>query len=151
MEAVAETLLDAAGFLRYEISNYARPGAACRHNQLYWTGSDYLGLGPSAQSYVDGVRFGNVADLAAYVDVLSKHDLPVAERVTLSASEQQRDALVFGLRLLSGVPLATVEAAEQRHRVNELVARGLLASDTDRVRLTPLGQRYADTVVGELF
>ncbi len=151
MEAAAETLLAAAGFVRYEISNYARPGAACRHNQLYWTGSDYLGLGPSAQSYVDGVRFGNVADLTAYVDVLDRHALPVVERVTLSVSEQQRDALVFGLRLLSGVPMATVEAAQQRNRVNELVARGLLASDTDRVRLTSLGQRYADTVAEDLF
>lgn len=151
MEAAAETLLAAAGFVRYEIANYARPGAACRHNQLYWTGSDYLGLGPSAQSYVDGVRFGNVADLTAYVDALGKRALPVAERVTLSVSEQQRDALVFGLRLLGGVPMTTVEAAEQRNRVNELVARGLLTSDADRVRLTPLGQRYADTVAGELF
>ena len=151
MESAAETLLTAAGFTRYEISNYAKPGSACRHNQLYWTDHDYLGLGPSAQSYADGVRFGNIADLTVYVDSLNKHILPVAERTLLSTTEQQRDALVFGLRLLRGVPLNTVEGAEQRRRVNELVAKGLLESDADRVRLTPLGQRYADTVAGELF
>jgi oxygen-independent coproporphyrinogen-3 oxidase len=151
MESAAETLLTAAGFMRYEISNYAKPGSACRHNLRYWTGHDYLGLGPSAQSYVDGVRFGNIAQLTAYVDLLSKHTLPVTAHTILSASEQQRDALVFGLRLLSGVSVEILEGSEQRQRVTELVARGLLESDTDRVRLTPLGQRYADTVVGELF
>lgn len=151
MESAAETLLTTAGFMRYEISNYAKPGSACRHNLLYWTDHDYLGLGPSAQSYVDSVRFGNIADLTAYVDLLEKHWLPVAERTMLSASEQQRDALVFGLRLLRGVPLSTVEGSEQRHRVEELMAKGLLESNAERVRLTPLGQRYADTVAGELF
>jgi oxygen-independent coproporphyrinogen-3 oxidase len=151
MESAAETLLTSAGFIRYEISNYAKPGFACRHNLLYWTDQDYLGLGPSAQSYVDGVRFGNIADLTAYVDLLSKDIVPVAERTTLSVSDQQRDALVFGLRLLHGVSLNTVEGSKQRQRVYELVAKGLLESDADRVRLTPLGQRYADTVAGELF
>ncbi len=151
MESAAETLLTAAGFMRYEISNYAKPGSACRHNLQYWTGHDYLGLGPSAQSYVDSVRFGNIADLTAYVDLLGKHTLPVTERTMLSVSEQQRDALVFGLRLLSGVSLEILEGLEQRQRVTELIARGLLESDTDRVRLTHLGQRYVDTVAGELF
>lgn len=151
MESAAETILGSTGFTRYEISNYAKPGSACRHNLLYWTGGDYLGLGPSAQSYVDGVRFGNIADLTTYADSLSKHRLPVGERAILSASEQLRDALVFGLRLLRGVPLSTVEGSERRHLVDTLAAHGLLESDTDRVRLTPLGRRYADTVAGELF
>ena len=151
MESAAETLLIDAGFIRYEISNYAKPGTACRHNLLYWTDHDYLGLGPSAQSYVDSVRFGNIADLTAYMDMLDTQRLPVAERTILSATERQRDALVFGLRLLRGVPLATADGAEQLHRVTDLVAKGLLESDSDRVRLTPLGQRFADTVAGELF
>ncbi len=151
MESAAVMLLSAAGFTRYEISNYAKPGAACRHNLLYWTGHDYLGLGPSAQSYVDGVRFGNIADLTAYVDSLANHTPPVAERLMLSPSDRQRDALVFGLRLIRGVALNTVEGSRRHNKINELVTRGLLELDTDRVRLTPLGQRYADTVASELF
>jgi oxygen-independent coproporphyrinogen-3 oxidase len=151
MESVAGTLLGEAGFIRYEISNYAKPGAVCRHNLLYWTGHDYLGLGPSAQSYVDGVRFGNIADLTAYVDSLEKRTLPVAERIRLCSSDRQRDALVFGLRLIRGVTLDTVEGSERHNKIHELVTRGLLELDTDRVRLTSLGQRYADTVAGELF
>lgn len=151
MESAAETLLSEAGFIRYEISNYAKPGFTCRHNLLYWTDGDYLGLGPSAQSYVNGVRFGNVADLTAYVDVLAEHRLPVTERTDLSAFEQQQDALIFGLRLLRGVPLNRVPSSEQHNKIHTLIEQGLLESTTDRIRLTPLGRRYADTVAGELF
>ncbi len=155
MESAAESILTAAGLLRYEISNYAKPGSACRHNLLYWTDQDYLGLGPSAQSYVDGVRFGNIADLTAYMGLITKHTPPIAERTVLSPAEQQRDALVFGLRLINGVPRKTVDqslaASESRHILSQLMAQGLVESDADRLRLTPLGQRYADTVAGELF
>jgi len=66
MDHAAQQVLRDAGYVRYEISNYARPGFECRHNLLYWTQGDYLGLGPSAQSFIGGVRFGNVANLAAY-------------------------------------------------------------------------------------
>lgn len=151
MESAAETLLSEAGFIRYEISNYAKPGYACRHNLLYWTDGDYLGLGPSAQSYVNGVRFGNVADLTAYVDMLAEHRLPITERTDLSDFEQQQDALIFGLRLLRGVPLNRVPNSEQHNKIHTLIEQGLLESTTDRIRLTPLGRRYADTVAGKLF
>ena len=155
MDAAADSILAGAGFQRYEISNYARPGFACRHNLLYWTDGDYLGLGPSAQSYVDGVRFGNVADLTAYTEQLNQGILPVSERTVLSPSEQARDALVFGLRLLKGVPLHAVGGHRppegQRRAMDRLIAQGLLEMENSRVRLTPLGQRYADTVAEELF
>jgi oxygen-independent coproporphyrinogen-3 oxidase len=151
MESVAERFLADAGFSRYEISNYAKPDYACRHNLLYWTGGEYLGLGPSAQSYLHGIRFGNIADLDAYAACLNDDHLPVTDRTILSISERQRDALVFGLRLLHGVPRKTIKAAERDHQIDELVAKGLLDADRDRVRLTSLGRRYADTVAAQLF
>ena len=87
MEEAAETVLAQAGFTRYEISNYARPGYACRHNLLYWTDGDYLGLGPSAQSYVAGNRFGNVANLDVYARQLEKNQLPATDRQVLSVEQ----------------------------------------------------------------
>lgn len=151
MESAAEHILAGAGFTRYEISNYAKPEFACRHNLLYWTGGEYLGLGPSAQSYLAGTRFGKIANLESYVETLSGDRLPIVDRTTLSTSERQRDALVFGLRLLRGVPHLTTRAAERDLQVDELLAQGLLASDHDRLWLTPLGRRYADTVAEALF
>jgi oxygen-independent coproporphyrinogen-3 oxidase len=155
MEDAAERVLTAAGFARYEISNYAKTGFASRHNLLYWTDGDYLGLGPSAQSYVNGVRFGNLADLTAYVDHLSRNTLPVAERTVLSTTEQTCDALIFGLRLVEGVPLGKIERhrtqREHRHKLNRLIAQGLLEVGNKRMRLTATGQRFADSVAEELF
>jgi oxygen-independent coproporphyrinogen-3 oxidase len=151
MEAAAAHVLAETGFARYEISNYAKPGKACRHNLLYWTGGEYLGLGPSAQSYLEGTRFGKIADLESYADTLGNHQLPIVDQTTLSTSERQRDALVFGLRLLRGVPRPISRAAERDRQIDELLAKGLLDSDHDRLWLTPLGRRYADTVAETLF
>ena len=151
MESAAEQILTEAGFSRYEISNYAKPDCPCRHNLLYWTGGEYLGLGPSAQSYLDGIRFGKVADLEAYATCLNDNRLPIMDCTTLSPSEQQRDALVFGLRLLHGVPLQTITAAERDSEIKGLRTQGLLETDQERVRLTPLGRRYADSVAERLF
>lgn len=152
MEEAAETILASAGFTRYEISNYARPGYACRHNLLYWTDGDYLGLGPSAQSYVGGCRFGNIADLNAYTVRLQDNQLPVNERLTLSEEEQRRDALIFGLRLLNGVPnsVATGDPG-QRDLLAQLAAKGLIVNEDQRIRLTPQGRRFADSVAADLF
>lgn len=152
MEAVTERVLTAAGFARYEISNYARPGYACRHNLLYWTNGDYLGLGPSAQSYVAGSRFGNIANLEAYTSQLQGDRLPVTDRHMLTNDEQQRDALIFGLRLLKGVPHTLALAdAEQRNILTQLTERGLIVNEHDRIKLTPLGRRFADSVASDLF
>ncbi|MEY4706145.1 MAG: hypothetical protein RL042_2350, partial [Nitrospirota bacterium] len=104
MDETAQRMLADAGYERYEVSNYAKPGYACRHNLLYWTNGEYLGLGPSAQSYLGGTRFGNVADLAAYNASLAANDLPLENRTMLSEKEQLRDAVIFGLRLIQGIP-----------------------------------------------
>ncbi len=151
MESAAETILGEAAYVRYEISNYAQPGFACRHNLLHWTDGEYLGIGPSAQSYVNGVRFGNIADLTVYADMLTENRLPITERTGLSDNEQQRDALVFGLRLLHGVPLNRRADGEQLAKIHTLIEKGLLESDAEMIRLTALGRRYADTVASELF
>ena len=152
MESAAETILNEAGFNRYEISNYAKPGFSCRHNLLYWTDGDYLGLGPSAQSYVNGIRFGTVADLTTYVDMLNAGRRPIVERVGLSDTEQQRDALVFGLRLVEGVPRHLVRPDMPEYQaLVRLSSRGLVECSEDHIRLTTLGRRYADSVAQELY
>ncbi|MFO0706121.1 MAG: radical SAM family heme chaperone HemW [Nitrospira sp.] len=152
MESATESMLDTAGLTQYEISNYARTGFACRHNRLYWTDQDYLGLGPSAQSYVDGVRFGNVADLEDYAAQLRGGTLPVSESVPLSPGEQRRDALIFGLRLVNGVSRQLLHPdMPQQRTLARLSREGLIECADDRIRLTPLGRRFADTVAEELY
>jgi oxygen-independent coproporphyrinogen-3 oxidase len=155
MDEAAELLLRRAGFQRYEISNYARAGYLCKHNLLYWTDGAYLGLGPSAQSYVNGSRFGNVADLTVYNDALRENRLPVEARIDLSIPEQRRDAVVFGLRLIEGIPTHALEAHALHYGYREtllgLRAQMLIEEEGTRSRLTVKGRRYADTVAEKLF
>ncbi len=154
MEDEASRRLTAAGFLRYEISNYCRPGYACTHNLLYWEGAEYLGLGPSAQSYLNGTRFGNVEDLAAYRQALEAGCLPILEQEDLSPERRKREALVFGLRLIEGVNLQLLGKdsldGDWGQALRRLTRQGLLEEGSGRIKLTELGRRYADSVAVEL-
>ena len=102
-----------AGYNRYEISNWSQPGQDCRHNRRYWQGEEYLGLGPSAQSYMSGCRFGNVSNLEQYCQRLESDGSIVEERETLSIFQQEKERVVFGLRLLEGVPINWVETTRR--------------------------------------
>ncbi len=153
MEITAAQRLREAGFTRYEISNYARPGYACRHNLLYWEAGDYLGLGPSAQSFIQGRRFGNEEKLSTYARSLEEGRLAITEEESLTPEQQQREAIVFGLRLTKGIDRSLVAALTEEawHQARrELLDHGLLEEGTDRIRLTDEGRRYADSVAVEL-
>jgi oxygen-independent coproporphyrinogen-3 oxidase len=154
MEDAAARRLAGAGFTRYEISNYARPGHACRHNLLYWQGHDYLGLGPGAQSYLDGRRFGNVESVDDYDRSLEQGRLPIAESELLSAEQRLRERIIFGLRLIEGVDreLLRHEPPDRtwRQMLEQLTRRGLLEERAGRIRLTDEGRRFADSVAVEL-
>jgi oxygen-independent coproporphyrinogen-3 oxidase len=154
MEDAAARRLAGAGFTRYEISNYARPGHACRHNLLYWQGHDYLGLGPGAQSYLDGRRFGNVESVEDYDRSLEQERLPIAESELLDEDQRRRERIVFGLRLIEGVDreLLRHEPPDRawRQALEQLTRRGLLEERAGRIRLTDAGRRFADSVAVEL-
>jgi oxygen-independent coproporphyrinogen-3 oxidase len=154
MEDAAAKRLAAAGFARYEISNYARPGHACRHNLLYWQGHDYLGLGPGAQSYLDGRRSGNVENVDEYCRALTEGRSAIAESELLSEDQRRRERVVFGLRLIEGIDQALLrhEPPDRawQQTLDRLTRRGLLEERSGRLRLTDEGRRYADSVATEL-
>lgn len=155
MDHVAQEMLGHAGYERYEISNYARPGFECRHNLLYWTNGNYLGLGPSAQSFVDGVRFGNIANLEAYESALEAGHLPVQDRTVLTPQEQLRDAVIFGLRLERGIPTSHLNSHARNYGHLEIVsalrAGHLLEEEGELTRLSAQGRLHADSVAEKLF
>lgn len=94
-----EQILAQAGYERYEISNYAKKGYACRHNLVYWQGGDYLGLGLGSSSYMDGVRFHNTTDFNTYVN----QDAYVEDREELSVQAKMEEFMFLGLRVMAGV------------------------------------------------
>ncbi len=100
---LAADLLGAAGYLRYEVSNHARPGHACRYNLGVWHRGEYLAFGMGAHGYRDGVRTRHVRRLDTYLDRVERGIGPVqaADRIEGWAAEQER--LMLGLRLAEGV------------------------------------------------
>ena len=139
---------------RYEISNFCRPEYECRHNLKYWSGQNYLGLGPSAQSYVGGVRFGNVENLTEYGRQLRVKKFPLASLENLPQNQVDRERVVFGLRLVEGLDLHVVQDLANdenwQSTVNQLLMDGLLSEDGHSLRLTEVGRCLADSVAVQL-
>lgn len=143
--------LEAAGYVQYEVSNFCRPGYACRHNLGYWTDREWLGLGPGAHSYVNGDRFCNVGSLEEYHRLVTKGVLPVAEWEPGSPDLRLREALAFGLRTVAGVklePLARRYGHDPLERFREPIGRlthqGWLVLEDDVLRPSAEGILFAD-------
>jgi oxygen-independent coproporphyrinogen-3 oxidase len=162
--AEAETILAAGGFTRYEISNYARPGMACRHNLAVWRGEDYLGLGPAAASRIGRRRWTNLSDLSAYTQALEADTLP--PRSDFDELDAEADALerfAFGVRLGDGIspaaaararPVLAPRVAEWEACLTRLAAQGITeevpGTSDRRWRLTPRGREVTDAVIRDL-
>lgn len=96
-------ILKNAGYMRYEISNYAKQGYECRHNTGYWERVPYLGLGLGASSLYDGKRFNNTQDMKKYIENASRCDL-ISENVTrLTEGDSMEEYMFLGLRMMKGV------------------------------------------------
>ena len=147
---------EAAGYEPYEISNFARPGFRSVHNQLYWRGEEYLGLGPGAHSHLDGLRFANLRSQVAYRREALAGRLPIEWQDRPSPTQRLGEQIVFGLRLREGIPREWLEerfSAAPGH-LESLIERyralGLLTAEAGRVRLTREGQLVSDAVFADL-
>ncbi|CAF0689286.1 radical SAM family heme chaperone HemW [Candidatus Methylacidithermus pantelleriae] len=146
---LAQELLEARGWVGYEISNYARPGWPCRHNQAYWQGRDYLGLGPSAWSTVGDRRWQNVADTQEYIRRLEAGATWVGFEEGIGRETRRKERVVFGLRTAEGIPEELV-TPEEAQKLALWEADGLVLHREGRYRLTVRGKLFADELAGEL-
>ncbi len=151
MWELRDSMLADAGFERYEISNFAKPGFACRHNLNYWRRGDYLGLGAGAHSLMEGKRFWNHARPDAYAARASD---PTAGVEQVDAPRKAiGEALMLGLRMTAGVSLEQVAQEcgadpEEAFRdlLRELETSGLVERESRRLRLSERGVLLANRV-----
>ena len=141
--------LTAAGLDWYEVSNWSRPGAQCRHNVGYWDGGDWWGAGPGAHSHVGGVRWWNVKHPARYAELLARGESPAAAREVLGADDVHTERVMLTARLRSGLDPADLRPAELVV-AGQRVADGLLTDVDGRFVLTPRGRLLADAVVRDV-
>lgn len=146
---LAHDLLEGAGFEHYETSNYAQQGMRSTHNEGYWRGEDYLGIGPSAVSTLRGVRRSNVADTDAYMRMVAAVGCAQIEAENLTDEDRRLERLAMGLRTREGVDRQTLSASALA-RVDVLCDEGLLEWQTQRLRTTRAGMALVDAIVAEL-
>jgi oxygen-independent coproporphyrinogen-3 oxidase len=145
----ASERLARAGYLHYEVSNFARPGHESRHNQVYWSGEPYLGLGNGAHSYLHPLRRWNLRDWSAYEGRARQGFLPVQEQEVLDASATRLEKIWLGLRTEAGFPVQDLAPAG-RAMVEGWVARSWAVLGDAAVRLTPEGWLLLDRLSVEL-
>jgi oxygen-independent coproporphyrinogen-3 oxidase len=171
--AMYEELISAAtnsGFHQYEIANFAKdsqlktknsklkiPDYACKHNVNYWRGGNFYGLGPSATSYVRGVRTKNWSNTPLYCDQLEKGKRAIKSSEELPPLRRAGEIAAFGLRMNAGWPFADFKRTtdfdlrnEWDSEMNQLAERGWATRNEEKFHLTHQGLRFADSAA-EIF
>ena len=162
---ITQNFLGENNYEQYEIANYARLGRGgllgqaeksfrSRHNQKYWTSAPYIGIGPSAHSFVEPERRWNVADIRSYISRLQQDVLPIEEIEILTDDERLTESLYLGLRTVEGIDIRRLEKTFDldfrdcyTHALDDLIMQGMLELTETRCALTRKGMRYLDGVV----
>lgn len=154
MDEITLRLTEQAGYARYEVSNYARPGKACRHNIVYWDCEPYLGLGCAAHSDMDGRRFYNPSGWEDYMRMAQAGDAARPQEGEGGARERRFERMMMGLRMVRGVDAErfardfgmTPEEAWPKtlHKMKE---RGLMARGDGCIHLTARGMQVMNGVL----
>ena len=139
--------LEAGGYEHYEISNYARVGFRSAHNHGYWSGADYLGIGPSAFSTSGLTRSQNVSDFRRYSDAVLSNRSAVGSIEQLTEEMKRTEKIALSLRTDVGADAHLLDSFPEKTR--EFVERGLLRKTKDRFVLTRAGKSLADSVAAE--
>ena len=145
----AVRVLTAAGYVHYEVSNFARPGAESRHNQVYWSERAYVGLGNGAHSYAPPVRRWNMRAWERYREEVVAGRSPEDSRETVDHDASSLEEAWLALRTRTGVPLPP-SGSERRPVVDRWLEDGLAVLEDGRVRLTAEGWLLLDTLAVEL-
>jgi oxygen-independent coproporphyrinogen-3 oxidase len=150
-------ILQAAGFEHYEISNHARPGKRCRHNQVYWGNEAYFGFGLGAARYVEGCREVNTRSIHEYIRKTLVGESPTIQSEILKPEERALETMALQLRRAEGIQRSAFHL-QTGFKLDDLagvalerqVELGLLEDDGLGVRLTRQGKCVADAVIREL-
>ncbi len=170
-----EDSLASAGYVHYEISNYARPGYECRHNVSYWERTDYLGFGVGAASLFEEIRHTNITDINMYIDKcggMINAGSCMDNNVTagnynrlyeiyddiqkLSLNDRMEEFMFLGLRKIAGISKSEFERTFSKNIydvygnvIKENVCNGLLTDNEDRIKLTDRGVDISNVVMAE--
>lgn len=144
--------LEVSGYEQYELSTFARLGYECRHNLIYWRNEHYLGVGPGAFSYMNGIRSRMADRVSRYLEKVEKADFEPDESHCLSPQERDMETLITGVRLKEGFDLTRLEFLKENilAKCRSDAMKDLVRLDGERLFLTDHGSSVADRVMAEL-
>lgn len=138
--------LKGAGFERYEISNFAKDGFECRHNLKYWHGENYIGIGPSAHSYVDGCRYSVPDDLQSFIESDMQNEI-----VTDENAGGHDERFMLEMRTSQGIAYSEYEDGEAiAEKAAPLISAGFLSEENGRLFLTDKGAVMSNDIIARL-
>ena len=156
MYYAGRNIMEKHGLMQYEISNFAMKGYECRHNLKYWKQEEYIGIGPSAHSFLGNVRFSNPSDLTEYI---TSGENGVFERNTLEEMDENDikfEYIMLRLRLTEGLKFAdfknkfSIDFKEAyKEQIKHLTENNLIESDDDAIRLTKRGMDLSNYVFSQ--
>jgi oxygen-independent coproporphyrinogen-3 oxidase len=153
MYLYAIAFLKENGFHHYEVSNFAKPGSECQHNQVYWQGDPWLGIGPGAAAYVGGTRSVNHRSTLKYLQRIEARESPIAESQVLDWSTRTRERFIFGMRRLRGVEWTRFSQTGEPKSIEEIslqipkhIKLGFLEWHEGYIRLTADGLPISDSL-----
>ncbi len=156
MDTLIRDLLESHGYHRYEISNYAREGYECRHNNGYWIGTDYLGVGVGAASLLNNQRFSVIRNIDGYISAIQNGETVHENRVTLSRKDMMEEFMYLGLRRIEGVSredfkerFGTAIEGVYGDVLNRLSRSGAILMSNGCIRLTEEGMDLSNVVLAE--
>lgn len=153
MYGCAVSYLSRMGFERYEVSNFSKPGFRCMHNLNYWDNNSYIGIGPSAVSYIDGVRSENIRGVKEYINRHEKNiDLNISMEELLPV-QRAKETAAIKIRTKDGINYDWFKnqtgfdfLETEKEALERLMEQGLIEYDKKDIRLTDKGFLFADTV-----
>lgn len=151
------TLLAENDYIRYEISNYAKPGFKCKHNFKYWDNSEFLGLGVSAYSYIDGYRYYNTKRFDTYLDLLKQGKSPMCKKEYVSIAERRTERIMLSLRTAQGLNLEEFKQEfgedllqTKKEEISKFLNKNMLAIVNGYLRLTKENFYLSNSIIVEL-
>jgi oxygen-independent coproporphyrinogen-3 oxidase len=150
--------LEDNGYLQYEISNFARQGVGTadhvsRHNLKYWNRAPYIGLGPSAHSYMQSRRYWNMSSVEGYLEAIESGRLPLANSEELTTEQKMIEAIYLGLRMTCGIDLTGFHeefgfdfTRVFKDNITDMEKKNYMQVDTGRVALTRKGRAFLDSI-----
>lgn len=149
---IVDEMCEAKGLQWYELSNWSKNGAQCRHNISYWDGSFWWGIGPGAHSYFNGVRWWNVKHPDSYQKLINEGNSPILEREELSEINRQDESIMLKIRMREGIQIDSLNNSQQ-DQVKSFLTSGHIdnhAWANGKLVLTRSGRLIADRIVREI-